>query len=289
MRHGCDVGCDRNATSVTAQVRSVSYISRILRGTDVPMQNRVIQMPESASPMPVPRISQELHVRTFIRPLDRFAVDTAIEQAWRWYGAPHTEPVVLHADDLRALYTDYPYAACTALVVDLQCADEAFAKAGKSAPVGNLTGLLTGWDSGALLISPQRCEVIRDVLETSTFCFGIASADTIDPVALAMTLLREWCAAARLPPLPSSVSRAAFGALDRLPAARRLIILHALRHPAEWSVKRLAMACGITRRTLERDFERCGLPAPGLLLRNALARLHSLERDDEESPGEDCE
>ena len=53
------------------------------------------------------------------------------------------------------------------------------------------------------------------------------------------------------------------------PAPLRDAVASAVFSPGEWTVKKVAAAGGVTRRTLERRFERAGVPGPATVLKLA--------------------
>jgi len=55
-------------------------------------------------------------------------------------------------------------------------------------------------------------------------------------------------------------------ATARLSSHVRAIVLEAIQSPADWTVKRMAAEAGISRRGLERQLQRVGLPTPGRIL-----------------------
>lgn len=55
------------------------------------------------------------------------------------------------------------------------------------------------------------------------------------------------------------------------PASLRETLVAALEAPVQWPVKKMASAAGMSKRTVERYFERAGLPGPGEFLRRAAA------------------
>jgi len=67
--------------------------------------------------------------------------------------------------------------------------------------------------------------------------------------------------------LPARIPIHAWEQLQGLPSAWQHVVHLALANPGDWDSDRIAAACCTTRRTLERQMRRLGLPSPAALLR----------------------
>jgi hypothetical protein len=219
------------------------------------------------------QISQDMRVCTLLPPEHRPFVRTAVEHAWQSdeVSGGVAVPLIDHAVDIQALYRRYPYATGTTLIVDLELAVQLLD--GRSqGMVRTPLGLLAGWDRGVLITSLQRLRSLPELLTSSILPrFSIVSAGALDDQTLATAMFRTWHVCAQLPSPQLLLDDDVREALMRLSASTRMVVTEALRHPMEWSVKQLAATCGMTRRSLERDFLRCGLQPPRALLRRASA------------------
>lgn len=219
------------------------------------------------------RISQDMRVCTLLPPELRQLVRTAVTHAWKSdeVSGGVEVPLIDHAVDIESLYRRYSYATGTTLIVDLELATRIL-DVRSQGMVRTPLGLLAGWDCGVLVTSLQRLRTLPELLTSSILPrFGVVPADSLNEQTLATMMFHSWHVCSQLPSPRLLLDDDVRDALMRLPASTRMVVTEALRHPMEWSVKQLAAACGTTRRSLERDFLRCGLQPPRALLRRASA------------------
>lgn len=188
--------------------------------------------------------------------------------------------VVHHAHDLASLYRDDDFAAQTCLVVNVTRAVMLLRRAPARALIQTLLGLVAGWDGCVLVAEAADATPLESLWSSVTVsrCTVVeSSSSSVGALFLALCQVRyqTW----HLAPVKTPLPRALSAAMLRMPVDARVLLWQLLRAPHHWTVHRLAAAHGRTRRSLERKYERWGLPSPAALLQSSVPRAESREED----------
>jgi len=178
---------------------------------------------------------------------------------------------VRHAIEPASLYTHFDYAARCCLVVDVSLAQAMVHFAPARGQVRTLLGLMAGWDCAVLLTSVSNTDALSTLWPSpiARRC-AVVERDAASVEALRLALQHVWYQTIHLAPVNENVLEPEMEeALARLPVGFRFLLWQAIRDPGDWSVDRLAAAFGVTRRSLERQCRRWGLPSPSAMLQLA--------------------
>lgn len=187
------------------------------------------------------------------------------------YRAPNTDkPATFRRiHDASELFVGFAYECTSVLIADVA---ELIKGIETLSHPSSLDAVLAGWDAALLLVDPARIgpsamSDLRDVLSgTLAPRLAVAAYDTTSDV-LTLQLVRLLATGGQQ---PRSLARVLLGATRmafyKLPPRWVWVWSQAMSAPHSWTVKRISVECGVSRRTLEREHQRCGLPTPAVML-----------------------
>jgi AraC-like DNA-binding protein len=219
--------------------------------------------------LPVVYFLVDSALRTEFAAAYRRARDWGTEQVgWPASRDPIDDRDVLFCESIHELLRCFEFRRVHAQVVlDVRIAGQQFRGARSRSPFSTLPGLISLWDSAILAVDTsalKRALSICRVDIPTEVSFVHRECCNCDHMALVfvatwLQLLRLNVSLTGLPPTLCRVEQ-------RVPGTGRTLLARIARDPDWWTVKRLSAVLGISRRSLERRFQRWGLPTPSIVL-----------------------